>query len=127
MSEKKITNTEQDPQPSWLLGGHPQGIETQEALGQRELIVSEQLPIKVNFPYGANAKELYESMGIEVVGPTERDDQFYDVKLPAGWKKVGTGHAMWTDLVDDKGVKRASIFYKAAFYDREAFINFEKV
>ena len=29
---------------------------------------------------------------------------------------------MWSDLVDDKGRKRTSIFYKAAFYDRSAHI-----
>lgn len=29
---------------------------------------------------------------------------------------------MWSDLVDDKGRKRAGIFYKAAFYDRSAHI-----
>ncbi len=31
---------------------------------------------------------------------------------------------MWNELVDDKGRVRASFFYKGAFYDRDAFINF---
>ena len=31
---------------------------------------------------------------------------------------------MWNELIDNKGRKRASFFYKAAFYDRDAFINF---
>jgi hypothetical protein len=30
---------------------------------------------------------------------------------------------MWSHLLDEKGRKRASIFYKAAFYDRSARIN----
>jgi len=48
------------------------------------------------------------------------------VELPIGWKKRSTGHSMWNDLVDDKGRVRATFFYKAAFYDRDAFINFER-
>jgi hypothetical protein len=48
------------------------------------------------------------------------------VSLPPGWKVVPTDHSMWSDLVDAKGEKRASIFYKAAFYDRDAFIRIEK-
>ncbi len=44
------------------------------------------------------------------------------MELPAGWKKISTDHAMWSNLVDDKGRKRASIFYKAAFYDRSAHL-----
>ena len=33
---------------------------------------------------------------------------------------------MWSDLLDDKGVKRGSIFYKAAFYDRSAFLRLKE-
>lgn len=43
-----------------------------------------------------------------------------NVELPDGWKKVGTNHDMHSDLVDETGKVRASIFYKAAFYDRRA-------
>lgn len=28
-------------------------------------------------------------------------------------------------MIDDKGRERASIFFKAAFYDRETFVNFK--
>lgn len=45
--------------------------------------------------------------------------------VPDGWKKEGLDHDMWSYLVDDKKRRRASIFYKAAFYDRSAHINFE--
>src|SRR6185436_8068032 len=41
-------------------------------------------------------------------------------------KKIATDHSMYTDLVDDKGRVRASIFYKAAFYDRKADISFKR-
>ena len=32
---------------------------------------------------------------------------------------------MWNELYDNKNRKRATFFYKAAFYDRDAFINFD--
>lgn len=51
------------------------------------------------------------------------DEMFQYVELPAGWKKVPTGHSMWSKLVDDKGRERAAIFYKAAFYDRSAHLS----
>lgn len=63
-------------------------------------------------------------MGIKVVEKTEEDELFLTVKLPNGWKIERTDHSLWTKLVDDKGRQRATIFYKAAFYDRDSFINF---
>ncbi len=51
------------------------------------------------------------------------DDLFINVVLPDGWQKKPTDHSMWSDLVDERGRKRANIFYKAAFYDRSAHLN----
>jgi hypothetical protein len=65
----------------------------------------------------------YERMGIEII--EEYDDLFWSVKLPEGWEIRATDHTMWNELIDNKGRKRASFFYKAAFYDRDAFINFD--
>jgi len=48
---------------------------------------------------------------------------FQYVELPAGWKKAPTDHSMWSKLLDDKGRERASIFYKATFYDRSAHLS----
>lgn len=59
-------------------------------------------------------------MGIVFGDPV--DDLFVSVQLPDGWHKEPADHSMWSDLLDDRGRKRASIFYKAAFYDRDAFI-----
>jgi len=70
-----------------------------------------------------SAEEAYERWGIEIIGETEGDDLFYDVILPDGWKKEATGHSMWTKLVDENGDVKAQIFYKDAFYDRDALIN----
>jgi hypothetical protein len=119
-----ITNTAQNPNPEWLFGRNPNAIEAQEAQGQKELAKSSQLPVKVNSPRGANATEQYQALGIKVVGKSKWDDVFLDVELPEGWAIKPTDHSMWSKLVDAEGNERASIFYKAAFYDRDAFINF---
>jgi hypothetical protein len=120
---RKITNTEDEMKNTdkalgflgmGLIVGGSNAIEMQEGEGQRELVKSAQLPTR-----GLNDPAL--SM-ITVVGPTEGDPLFSDVVLPAGWRKQATSHAMWSDLLDEKGWKRAAIFYKAAFYDRSAHI-----
>ncbi len=122
---KKATNTENNPMPHWLMGGNPNAIEQQEAQGQRELVNSLQLPIRCNSPRGVNASEQYNKMGIKTLTGSKGDDLFLGVKLPTGWKKEATTHSMWNNLIDDKGRIRATFFYKAAFYDRDAFINFQ--
>lgn len=67
-------------------------------------------------------KQQYERIGITIVD--EHDNLFYNVTLPKGWEIKSMGHSMWNALYDDKGRKRAQFFYKAAFYDRDAFIAF---
>jgi hypothetical protein len=122
---KKTENTHNNPHWDWVMGGNPTAIERQEAEGQKELVESLQLPKRCNSPRGINAVEQYAKMGIKVFTGSKGDDLFMGVKLPKGWTKKATDHSMWCELIDDKGRKRAAIFYKAAFYDRDAFINFE--
>ena len=100
-----------------MAGGVGPAIYAQEARGQRELAASEQLPAPK-----ARAREVLEKAGVKWGAPTPGDDLFVSAVLPAGWKKRPTDHSMWTDLVDEKGRVRAQIFYKAAFYDRDASI-----
>lgn len=69
-------------------------------------------------------KEQYQKMSIEIID--EYDDLFFNVSLPDGWEVKPTGHSMWNEVIDNKGRKRISFFYKGAFYDRDAFSNFEK-
>lgn len=121
----KVKNTKKTPNPEWLFGVDPFAIENQEAQGQVELIGSQQLPRKCNSPRGVNASEQYHKMGIKVLTSSKGDDLFMGVTLPKGWSKEATGHSMWNNLIDDKGRIRATFFYKAAFYDRESFINFK--
>ena len=124
---KKVTNTgKKEKNIDWLFGGNPGAIEAQEAKGQSELVASSQLPRKCNEPFHTNATEQYHKMGIKTFTTSKGDDLFIGVSLPKGWEIKPTDHSMWNNLVDDKGRIRATIFYKAAFYDRESFINFEK-
>ena len=120
----KVTNTSKNPRVEWLMGGNPNAIEAQETQGQKEVVESSQLPSKVNYPREIDIEEQYTLMGIKVIGNTEGDDLFLDVELPNGWKKDSTDHSMWNKLFDDKGRERLNFFYKAAFYDRDAFVNF---
>lgn len=69
-------------------------------------------------------KEQYEKIGIKII--EEYDDLFFNVKLPEGWEIKPTEHSMWNEVMDDKGRKRMTFFYKGAFYDRDAFVNFEQ-
>lgn len=65
---------------------------------------------------------------LEATGFTFGDPEdgiFTKATIPDGWKFSALGHAMWSDLLDAEGSKRASVFYKAAFYDRTAHISFE--
>lgn len=132
-SRMPIDNTTKTPHPEWLMGGNPNAIEEQEKQGQDQITRARevmQLPIKVNYPLGEDGKkgnsgEAYEAMGIKVIGTSKGDELFFDVHLPAGWNINPTDHPMWSTLVDSEGKERANIFYKAAFYDRDAFVNFK--
>jgi hypothetical protein len=106
---------------NFLAASTPGGIEAQEARGQKEFVSNEVLPKEM---LHGTTKEQFESLGFEF--GDDADDLFINVKFPAGWVKKATDHSMWSDLLDEKGRKRASIFYKAAFYDRSAHISLNK-
>ena len=97
-------------------------IPIQEKQGQQTFVNSTTLPRKMD----SEAKETLEQAGVKFLGNVEEDRLFQKVELPSGWKKVETSHSMWTNLVDDKGRERASIFYKAAFYDRDSFLHISR-
>lgn len=108
----------------------PGGIEAQEAAGQTMLVESQILPqegtIKPGF-YG-DPKQTQQQR-LEAVGfvfGEQVDDLFVRCQLPPGWTKQAEDHSMWSRLEDEHGRKRASIFYKAAFYDRSAHLSLEQ-
>jgi len=102
-----------------VLGGMSTGqaIENQEKQGQKDACRTQALPIKGTL----DKRETWEAMGF--VFGSQADDLFVSVTMPDGWELKPTSHSMWSDLLDDKGSKRASMFYKAAFYDRDATIS----
>jgi hypothetical protein len=102
---------------NFIAASTPGGIEAQEARGQKTFVNTATLPKDM----GAGTREKLESIGF--VFGKDADDLFVHVEMPNGWTKKATDHSMWTDLLDDKGRRRAQIFYKAAFYDRSAHMS----
>lgn len=99
---------------NFLTATMPGGIERQEAEEQEKLVASQQIPKEIR---GATREQL---AAIGFVFGADVDELFVECKLPPGWTKRATSHAMHSDLLDEKGRKRAKIFYKGAFYDRRA-------
>lgn len=100
-----------------IAAGTPGGIEAQEKRGQIEQSFKDTLPKDMR---GHKWSE-FEALGFKMIG--EDDDLFNRVEFPKGWRKKPTDHSMWSEIVDDKEVVRGNIFYKAAFYDRCAFVH----
>lgn len=48
------------------------------------------------------------------------DDVFMTATFPEGWTREATDHSMWSRISDAQGRVRVDVFYKAAFYDRNA-------
>ncbi len=92
----------------------PEGIARQEAAGQKMFVTSQTLPKEC-------PRADLESLGF--VFGEDVDDLFVDVTFPEGWKVEASDHDMWSNLLDPRGRTRATIFYKAAFYDRHADMN----
>jgi hypothetical protein len=105
------------------VGGMSGSIERMEAQGQRELVNSTVLPTRINHGSEGELTALGFKLGDNVAG----DPLFRQAELPPGWKRQGSDHSMWSYVVDELGRKRLSIFYKAAFYDRDAFLSVNTV
>lgn len=97
-------------------------IGAQERAGQAQLVHSDRLPTDI---HGDRAD--FEAIGFTFGEPDDRDPMFAPATLPEGWKREGSDHAMWSYIVDQLGRRRASIFYKAAFYDRSAHMSLTTV
>lgn len=117
---------------SIVTGNSDFAIRAQEKQGQQQLVNSDVLPTEVRDchlgGYGLDAKvvdsrKTLEKFGVKFLGIVENDPLFQYVELPKGWRKESSDHDMLSYLIDDKGRKRASVFYKAAFYDRHAMMH----
>jgi hypothetical protein len=119
-TEKKApTNTTaevaQDPMRA-LVTGLPGEIERMEARGQREFTEADVLPVD-----GLDEERLT-ALGFRLGDVVPGDPLFRYAEMPPGWRKVATGHSMWSNIVDEQGLTRIEVFYKAAYYDRRAFV-----
>lgn len=116
---KNITNTEERVRTNPALGmlmALPGGIEASERRGQEELVANDEF-LPFDKQGGAAA---FEALGFSFGALKEGDSLFQHATLPVGWTRKATDHAMWSDIVDERGLRRVGIFYKAAFYDRAA-------
>jgi len=105
----------------WVGRGDPDKILQQEADGQRSFIESDTLPSRMSCS-DLDVNAILQAAGVKFCGIVKDDPIFQYVELPQGWKKVATEESRWSKLLDDKDRDRASIFYKAAFYDRSAYL-----
>lgn len=99
-----------------MVHGSGGAIERQEAQGQRSFVGSDTLPAKGD-------RTALIAAGVKFGDLVPNDSLFGFVELPQGWKKRPTDHSMWSELVDETGKVRATMFYKAASYDRDAFLS----
>ena len=93
-------------------------ITEMESAGQSQLVHSDRLPTDTH-----GTDDAFTALGFTFGEPDAGDPMFRPATLPEGWTRQGSDHAMWSYLLDDKGRKRVSIFYKAAFYDRSAHMS----
>ena len=107
------------------MGGGDTGaaIERQERQAQVELLNSTTIPSKMN---GGSEEDLT-ALRFKLGAKVENDPLFRHAELPEGWSREGSDHAMWSYIVDQHGRRRCSLFFKGAFYDRDAFISVRAV
>lgn len=101
------------------MGGYVEGM---EAVGQRQLVHSDRLPADAG-----DGDAAYLALGFTFGSVDPADRLFRPATLPQGWTRKPSDHSLWSYIVDELGRKRVSIFYKAAFYDRSAFMRLQTV
>lgn len=90
-----------------------------ERAGQAQLVNSDLLPTDVR------NRPAFEALGFVFGEQVDGDPLFQRTTLPDGWKREPSDHDMWSYVVDETGTRRVAVFYKAAFYDRRAFMRLE--
>lgn len=105
-----------------LVGAEPGGIEDMERRGQQQLLEATTLPTDTR---GKDADFI--ALGFTFGEQVPGDPLFREATLPEGWSRKGTDHAMGSEIVDERGIGRVSIFYKAAYYDRKADMSITNV
>jgi hypothetical protein len=99
-----------------MMGTDPSdSIVRMEKRGQAQLVNSDRLPTDTR-----GKDDAFRALGFTFGDADSGDEMFRPATLPSGWKREGSDHAMWSYIVDERGIRRVAIFYKAAFYDRSA-------
>lgn len=115
-----IENTSRRDSSSHLAGSFVEGpagyITNMEADGQRQLGESDLLPVSMT-PSDVSA---WTALGFAFGAVVDNDPLFRNATLPAGWRRRSADDSRGSYLVDERGIDRVGIFYKAAFYDRRA-------
>lgn len=120
-----ITNTSKQSASVHLAGSLIEGssnyIENMESRGQQELINSTRLPAEARgATWDSDGWAELAALGFVKGDLVEGDELFVEATLPEGWTRAADDHAMWSYILDERGVRRVAVFYKAAFYDRRA-------
>ncbi len=102
------------------MSGEKNVLENMEKEGQSFAVNSSRMARKMR-----PSREAWEKLGF-VFSDIEGDDVLCNAVLPEGWSIKATDHSMWNNIYDEKGNERGSMFYKAAFYDRDAHMNLER-
>lgn len=99
-------------------GSASEGLEAVQNAEQNRARNSCRLPKEMNPSQAA-----FEAIGFKFkdIG----DDVLFQASLPEGWTLKSDG-GYWTDLIDEKGRKRGSYFYKGAFYDRSGHMSLSR-
>lgn len=84
----------------------------------QEVAISTVIPVDLN----GSSREEFEALGFKF-GGLSPDPLFQHVTLPDGWTREGDPDDMWSYLIDEDGMHRCLIFYKAPFYARSAHID----
>lgn len=99
------------------MGGEKNAIEIMEKKGQMDAVNSSRVSKRMN-----PEKSVWESLGFKFED-IPGDDVLCKAELPEGWQIVPTDHQMWNRIVDQNGMVRANMFYKASFYDRDSHMS----
>lgn len=101
------------------MNGEKNVIEHMVSEGQQEAIRRVHVAKKVR-----PSKEAWEQLGFTFTD-IEGDDILCNATLPKGWSIQATEHSMWNNIIDENGMIRGRMYYKAAFYDRHAHMYLE--
>ncbi|MEU0087214.1 hypothetical protein [Streptomyces sp. NPDC006274] len=104
-----------------VTGSNDAFVGAQERAGQAQVVNSDRLPTEFR------DRAAFEALGFTFGEPDSADPLFAPATLPEGWKREASDHAMWSYIVDELGRRRVGIFYKAAFYDRNASMQLHTV